>query len=41
MLQPRVSDYVNDVRPIAQLVELIECEKAGSRKIGFLAKHSV
>src|SRR5580693_5325871 len=41
VFETRVGDDVHDVRAVAQLVQLIEREKARARKIGFLAEDAI
>src|SRR5690242_7339783 len=41
MLQASVSNDVHHVRAVAQLIQLIQRQKTGACKVGFLAEHAI
>src|SRR5271157_1320559 len=41
MIKARVADHVDNIRAVAQVVELVECEKARAGVVGFAAEDAV
>src|SRR6267378_5518463 len=41
VIEPRIRDDIDDARCVFQMIQLVERQEAGARKIGFLAENAV